>query len=246
MTVLSTTPHRHLLLLSNSRNPGGGFLDHAEDALRDFLRGRQRVLFVPFAGVAISWALYTQRVRDRLARLDVDVDGLHDAPEARRAVEEADALMVGGGNTWQLLRELQRGGLLAPLAARINEGVRYVGWSAGANIACPSIRTTNDMPIVEVESFAALGVVPFQINPHYTDGSIPGHGGETRPERIAEFLAVNPGTAVVGLPEGAWLRVDGPRLALYGRDAVLFRGGAPPERLAVGPIEVARLAPAGG
>lgn len=236
MTVQSASGDRHLLLLSNSRNPGGGFLDHAEDTLREFLAGRQRVLFIPYAGVTISWDDYAARVRDRLAPMGFEVQSVHEAPDARRAVEEAQAIMIGGGNSWNLLRELQQRALLAPIAAAVNAGIPYAGWSAGANVACPTIRTTNDMPIVEPGGFAALGLVPFQINPHYTDKSIPGHGGETRPERVAEFLVANPHVPVIGLPEGAWLHLDRTRLALGGGEAVLFRAGHPPAPLAPGPL----------
>jgi len=235
--VLTSLP-MPLLLLSNSRNPGGAFLDHAEPALRDVLDGCRRVLFVPFAGVTLSWDDYAERVRQRLAPLGLAVDSLHEAAEGPRAVAEAEALMVGGGNTWHLLREVQRRDLLGPLRERVAAGAPYVGWSAGANLACPTIRTTNDMPVVEVEGFAALGLVPFQINPHYTDAALPNHGGETRPERIAEFLAVNPGVSVVGLPEGTWLRAAGDALTLAGGAGVLFRSGRAPEPLAPGLVQV--------
>jgi dipeptidase E len=238
MTVHSSTGDRHLLLLSNSTNPDRGFLDHAEDVLGRFLAGRQRVLFVPFAGVTLSWDAYAAKVRARLAPLGLHVESIHDADDGRRAVEEAAVVMVGGGNTWHLLRELQQRALLAPIAAAVNAGIPYVGWSAGANVACPTIRTTNDMPVVEVESFGALGLVPFQINPHYTDRAIPGHGGETRPERIEEFLVANPGVPVIGLPEGSWLHQDRSRLALGGGPAVLFRSGQPAAPLAPGLLDL--------
>ncbi len=237
MSVLPTDPQRRLLLLSNSRNPGGGFLDHAADALRDHLGAeRERVLFVPYAGVTLSWDDYAARVRERFEPLGYGVDSIHEADDPRRAVEEAEAVVIGGGNTWLLLRELCRHDLLPAIRARVNGGVPYVGWSAGANVACPTIKTTNDMPIVEPPAFEALGLVPFQINPHYTAASIPNHGGETRPDRIAEFLVANPSVPVVGLPEGAWLAVDGERTELFGK-AALFRYGAEPAEMPTGVIE---------
>jgi dipeptidase E len=162
------------------------------------------------------------------------VDSLHEASDPRKAVAQAEAVMVGGGNTWHLLREVQRLGLLAAVRERVEAGMPYVGWSAGANLACPTIRTTNDMPIVEVEGFGALGLVPFQINPHYTDAALPNHGGETRPDRIAEFLMVNPSVPVVGLPEGTWLRVTAQSSELAGGEAVLFRHGQDPQPLRPG------------
>jgi dipeptidase E len=223
-----------LLLLSNSRNPGGEFLDHAEAALRETLAGCSRVLLVPFAGVTLSWDDYAERVRQRLAPLGLRVDSLHEASDPDEAVARAEAVMVGGGNTWHLLREVQRLGLLPAIRERVEAGVPYVGWSAGANLACPTIRTTNDMPIVEVEGFGALGLIPFQINPHYTDAALPNHGGETRPDRIAEFLVVNPSVPVVGLPEGTWLRVTAEGTELAGGSAILFRHGQDPHPLRPG------------
>jgi dipeptidase E len=156
---------------------------------------------------------------------------IHDAPDPVRAVREAEAILVGGGNTFHLLRRLyDAGGVLAAIRARVlGDGVPYVGWSAGSVVACPTIQTTNDMPIVAPPSLDALGLVPFQINAHYTDFHPPGFQGETRAERLAEFLAVNPGARVVGLREGTLLRVEGDRVALWGAGgpAALFERGRP-------------------
>jgi dipeptidase E len=223
-----------LLLLSNSRNPGHGYLQHARDALHRVLGDCHRVLFVPYAGVTITWDEYTRRVQEPFAELGLAVDALHHSDDPVAAIERAEAIVVGGGNTFHLLREVAMGELLAPIRARVEEGMPYVGWSAGANLACPTIRTTNDMPIVEPPGLGALGLVPFQINPHYTDAAIPNHGGETRPERIAEFLVANPTVPVVGLPEGTWLEVDDDVIELHGGRAVLFRHGRPPRPLADG------------
>lgn len=227
---------RRLLLLSNSTLPGQGFLDFAEGALRDFLAPvRGPLLFVPFAGVRISYDAYAARVRERLGRLGLEIESIHEAEDAGRALEGAGAVLVGGGNTFHLLREVAARGLLPALRARVEAGLPYVGWSAGANLACPTISTTNDMPIVEPPGFGALGLVPFQINPHYTEAHPPGHGGETRPERIAEFLEANPEVPVLGLPEGTLLRIEGARVALLGeRPARLFRHGEAPRDLAPG------------
>src|SRR5690554_3866383 len=179
---------RNLLLLSNSRNPGSEFLEHADEAIREHFSNVEDLLFIPFAGVTISWDDYTARVRTRLEGIVDSVSSLHEVDNPAEAIRNAGAIAVGGGNTWQLLSELQRLDVLDAIRETTSNGTPYLGWSAGSNIACPTIRTTNDMPIVEPQSFRALDLIPFQINPHYTDGSIPGHGGETRPERIEEYL----------------------------------------------------------
>ncbi len=219
---------RRLLLLSNSTQHGSGYLDHAIDAFVAALAGARRVLFVPFA--LADRMGYTAKFRARMALIGVEVDALESDARALRQIENAEALFVGGGNTFRLLKSLQEAKLLARLRARALGGLPYLGASAGINLAGPTIRTTNDMPIVEPESFDALGLVPFQINPHYLDpesGSI--HMGETRAQRIAEFLEEND-RVVVGLREGGWLRVEGDRAQLGGLNgARIFRRGAEPE-----------------
>lgn len=223
-----------LLLLSNSSLHGRGYLEHALDAVLEFLDGRRTVHFAPFA--LAGHEAYTQRVRDTLAPHGVEVVGLHAVADARAAVEEAGVLFVGGGNTFRLLRGIQRLGLLEPVRRRVRAGeLLYMGSSAGTNHACPTIRTTNDMPIVQPDSFEAFGLVPFQINPHYLDAD-PGstHMGETREERIAQFLEEND-VPVLGLREGAWLRRREGRLTLRGTTgALLFRRGAEPAPYAAG------------
>ena len=216
-----------LLLLSNSRDPEGRYLQHCRDALAELLAGVRRVAFVPYASVVASWDDYTAKVRDALAPLGVTVDGVHRAADAADAVREAEAIAVGGGNTFHLLRHMQETRLLDAVRERASAGTPYVGWSAGSVVVGPTIRTTNDMPIVEPPNgLGALGLVPFQINAHFTDVHPKGFQGETRRERLAEFLAANPALAVVGLPEGDWLRVDGAAVTLEGpHDAVLFRAG---------------------
>ena len=141
-------------------------------------------------------------------------------------MEKASAIVVGGGNTFCLLDRLYQNGLVERIRQRVLAGVPYVGWSAGSNVACPTIRTTNDMPIVEPRSLNALGLVPFQINPHYTDATLPNHGGETRQERLTEFLEMNPGMTVIGLQEGSLLKVEDNGIELLGRKtAKVFRKG---------------------
>ena len=219
-----------LLLLSNSRDPAGRYLEHCRDALAAHLAGARAVVFVPYAGVAIPWDAYAERVRAALAPLGLAVRGLHEVDAPAALLADAPAIAVGGGNTFHLLAELQRRALLAPIRARVAAGVPYLGWSAGAVVACPTIGTTNDMPIVHPpDGFGALGLVPFQINAHFTDAHPPGFQGETRRERLAEWVAANPGVPVIGLPEGDWLEVDGPHVTLRGpHPAPLFGVPADP------------------
>jgi dipeptidase E len=168
--------------------------------------------------------------------MGLGVDSVHDVDGGPvHAVERAQAIFIGGGNTFRLIDALWRHDLIEPIRRRVLHGMPYIGTSAGSNVACPSIRTTNDMPIVQPPSFAALDFVPFNINPHYLDpvaGSM--HMGETREQRIAEFHEENP-QAVVGLREGAWLHLEGETLTLEGKaDVRLFRRGQPPEEFPPG------------
>ena len=224
---------RRLLLLSNSTNHGAGYLDHAAPAIASFLGPVRRLLFVPFA--LRDWTAYTARARERLAREGIEANGATADAQGRAAFEEAEAVFVGGGNTFRLLDRLQRSDLLEVLRRRAAAGMPYLGASAGTNIAAPTIKTTNDMPIVQPRSFAALGLVPFQINPHYIDADPSSrHMGETREERLREFLEENE-TPVLGLREGAWIRVEGDRATLEGMNgARVFRRGADPEEVAPG------------
>jgi dipeptidase E len=212
-----------LLLLSNSALHGRGYLEHALDAIAEFLGTRATVHFLPFALADRDG--YTRKVQETLRPLGASVVGLHTVSDARAVVEDADVVFVGGGNTFRLLRSIQHRGLVEPIRRRVQAGaLRYLGSSAGTNHACPTIRTTNDMPIVAPDGLEAFGLVPFQINPHFLDPD-PGstHMGETREERIRQFLEEND-VPVLGLREGAWLRRRGSALTLHGTTgAVLFR-----------------------
>ena len=226
---------RRLLLFSNGAELIGLTPPlFAHDALKDFLGAAvRRLLFVPFAAVMRSEDEYLVRVRKNFGPLGYEVESLHAAADAREAVGRADAIAVGGGNTFHLLRGLYRAGVVELIRERVRAGVPYVGWSAGSNVACPTIRTTNDMPIVEPPTFDALGLVPFQINPHYTDAHIEGHMGETRDERLKEFAHANPGVRVVGIREGTMLRVEGDEIRLIGgKPARLFLKGEEPRDIA--------------
>lgn len=222
-----------LLLLSNSSSPGQPYLAHARDWIAEALGGARRVAFVPYAALTVSYDAYTDRVCGALDGLGLEIVGVHTADAPDRVVADAEAVFVGGGNTFHLLREMYARGVLAAVRRRVRAGAPYVGWSAGANVACPTIRTTNDMPVVEPPSFGALDLVPVQINPHYTDAHPPGHQGETRAERLAEFVAANPGVPVVGLPEGTAVLVgDGGARLLGSGPARLFDAEAPEGRAA--------------
>ena len=222
-----------ILLLSTSTVFGSGYLEYAETELRTFLAETKRVLFVPFA--LHDRDAYAARVQERFGRFGFAVDALHQAGNKQQAVREAESIFIGGGNTFRLLKALYDYDLLPVISARVEEGMRYIGSSAGSNVAAPTIRTTNDMPIVEPPSFQALALVPFQINPHYLDPE-PGstHMGETREERILQFLEEND-TPVVGLREGAMLRIENSRCQLRGAaGARVFRRGSAPLELAPG------------
>ena len=221
-----------LLLISSTVVHGYGYLDHAEPELRRVLDGVGSVAFVPFA--QHDHEGYTARVRERMSAMGFDVTQLRD----RADVERAEAIFIGGGNTFRLLNALYERDLLDAIRARVKSGMPYIGSSAGTNVATPSIRTTNDMPIVYPPSFDALGLVAFQINPHYLDPDPSStHKGETREQRIREFHEENT-TPVIGLREGSMLEVhDGVITLLGGKTARLFRTGHDPEEMAPGPLK---------
>jgi dipeptidase E len=224
---------RRLVLISTSTVFGTRYLEHAFPELRDALASVSRVLFVPHA--LRDRDGYAAKARAAFEEMGFGLDSLHEAPDPRRAVEEAEAVFCGGGNTFRLLKALGDLDVLPLLKRRAGEGMVYAGASAGSNLACPTVRTTNDMPIVEPPSLAALDLVPFQINPHYLD-PVPGstHMGETRETRIKEFHEEND-TPVVGLREGAILRVEGPSVLLKGlAGARVFRRGQEPVEVTPG------------
>ncbi len=222
-----------LLLLSNSTMPGQPYLDWARPHLAGFLgSGVRRLCFVPFAGVTVPWDGYTEKVREVFGQLGYEVVSVHETDDPVAMVRDSDGVAVGGGNTFQLLAKMYEADLLDAIRGAAGEGKPFIGWSAGSNVACPTIRTTNDMPIVEPPTLDALGLVPFQINAHYTEARLGDHGGETRVDRLNEFVAANPGMPVVGLPEGTALRLDGDGLALIGgADAVVYGLDGGPRRV---------------
>ena len=227
----------HLLLGSGGFSKDERLLEAWLGTVERHLADVERVLFLPHA--LADHDAYVEWMKDWHAGREVV--GLHRAEDPVRAVAEAEAISVGGGNTFRLTRALHELGLLEPLRARVREGAPYMGVSAGSNVAGPTLMTTNDMPIVQPPSFETLGLVPFQLNPHYfagetwveRDGVRHRHGGETRDERLGEFHEENT-TPVVALWEGAWLSVDGEVVELGGADARLFRPGLAPVDLQPG------------
>jgi dipeptidase E len=232
--AMSTTDGgRKLLLISNSTLHGSGYLDHAETEIRDLVGSRTTVAFVPYA--MHDRGAYSGKARERLRQMGFSLTSVHDISNTPRAVEEADVIFVGGGNTFRLLKGLQDLELVDPIRRRVAVGVPYIGSSAGSIVACPTLKTTKDMPVVQPTSFVALGLVPFQISPHYLDPDPSStHMGETQEERIMQFLEENEET-VVGLREGSILRVEGDDVTLKGpNSARIFQRGEKPFEAAPG------------
>ncbi len=209
-----------LLLLSNSTNYGDAYLYHAAPMIKEVLGEVKEALFIPYAAVRFGYDEYVGKVNDGLKNTGMSVVGIHTYTDPERAIEESQVIMIGGGNTFKLLSLLYHYHLLDPIKAKVKAGTPYVGWSAGANVACPTIRTTNDMPIVEPPSLQALGLVPFQVNPHYTEKTIAGHNGESKQDRIMEYIEENPNIYVACLPEGAALKVENKSITILGNQEI--------------------------
>ena len=224
---------KRLLLISNSTLYGSGYLDHAESEIRSFLGDVQRVLFVPYA--LFDRDKYAATAQQRFQKMGYELTSVHTAGNPVAAVNETDAVFIGGGNTFRLLKALYDFDLIDAIRDRVSNGMPYIGSSAGSNVAAPTIRTTNDMPIVQPPSFDALGLVSFQINPHYLDPDPNSkHMGETREERLKQFLEEND-TPVVGLREGAMLRIENGETILRGSTgARIFRKGVEPVEISPG------------
>src|SRR5262245_46595064 len=226
--MLEVEDHKkRLLLISNSMLYGGGYLDHAEKEIGNFLGAVRRILFIPFA--QRNQDAYAAQARQRLAAMGYEMDSTHEASDPKQAVNAAEAVFVGGGNTFRLLKGLYDFELLPPVRRRVAGGMPYLGSSAGSIVACPSLKTTKDMPVVQPPSFEALGLVGFQISPHYLDPDPSStHMGETQEERINQYLEENH-SPVVGLREGAMLHVEQGSIALKGVIAArIFRRGRAP------------------
>jgi len=215
---------RNLLLLSSSRQDNSGYLEHGAKEIDQFLNESgadrtQPALFIPFAGISVSYDDYESMVQEALNPYNITLQSIHRVDNPEQAVKKASAILVGGGNTFHLLHQLYQYDLVGIIREQVMHGKPYIGWSAGSNIAAPSIKTTNDMPIIQPPSFHALHLVPFQINPHYLDVHPEGFHGETRQQRLEEFMIVNPDIRIVGLPEGTAAKVI--------KDTLTFTGGKP-------------------
>lgn len=215
---------------------GEAYLEYPKKAIANFLgENVKRIVFIPYAAVTFTYDAYVAKVNEQFSELGYAVKGVHTFEDKVEAIHNADAIVVGGGNTWHLLRCMRTDGLLKAIKEKVLSGTPYIGWSAGSNVACPTIMTTNDMPIVDPLGFDALGLVPFQINPHYLDANPDGHAGETREQRIEEFLAVNHQTKVLGLREGSMLFVNDGHMGLHGlRSARIFSWATKPEEVSPG------------
>lgn len=215
-----------LLLISNSTNAGEAYLQYPIAQIASFLQGVKEIAFVPYAAVTFSYAEYEAKVQVRFDEIGIKVRSVHRAKDPRKMILQAEAICVGGGNTFALTKKMQEQGLIQAIRRKISAGTPYVGWSAGSNVTCPTICTTNDMPIVQPESFKAIGAVKFQINPHYLDANPEGHAGETREQRILEYIKANPRRWVVGLREGCMLKLEDGKMELIGsRPMRIFKYG---------------------
>lgn len=203
-----------VLMLSSSRYGDYDYLAYATSWIEAHLNDVQEALFIPYAGVTLGWEAYTQKVQEAIP--DVKITGIHQVEDPKLAVKQAKAILVGGGNTFNLLHLLQEHDLIDEIKHKVEQDTPYIGWSAGSNICGISIRTTNDMPIVEPRTFNALHFVNAQLNPHYTDYVAPNHHGETRDERLAEFCTLNPSTPVLAIREGSALEIVNNKLFLKG------------------------------
>jgi dipeptidase E len=222
---------RRLLLISNgSEIVGENATEAGRTRFATFLgESTKRLLFIPYASVIRSYEECADITRANFAPMGYEVELVHESSDPRAAVAMADAIVIPGGNTFRLLMLLHENNLMGTVCARVDAGIPYVGWSAGSNVACPTIRTTNDMPVIEPPGLSGLNLVPFQINPHYTDRSLDGHHGETRDERLAEFVHLNAGVHVVGLREGSMLQIEGSTVQLLGDSpARIFLKGRTP------------------
>lgn len=213
---------QRFLLMSSSRKDALGYLEHATEQIHALFRHEARtIVFVPYAGVSFSFDTYEGIVKPVFEKLGYALESLHHSADPRKTIENADAIAVGGGNTFALLKRMYDANIVDAIRARVHAGVPYVGWSAGSNVACPTIRTTNDMPIVQPPTLRALGLVPFQINPHFISGKPVGHNGESREERLGEFLDINAPEQVFALPEGSALLSDGTTGTVLGERGAL-------------------------
>lgn len=216
--------------------PGEPYLDYPKNEIKKFLGDKTvTAVFIPYAAVTFSFDDYCEKVEERFAEIGHHIVGIHKFSNPAKAIENAEAIVVGGGNTWKLVSMLHDNKLMKPIREKVFNNTPYIGWSAGSNVACPTLRTTNDMPIIDPKGFDCTGLIPFQINPHYLDANPEGHGGETREQRINEFLEINPSIYVAGLREGTMFKLENQKLKLVGNKTCrIFKKGQEPLELSSG------------
>ncbi len=222
---------RNLLLISNSTLHGSGYLDHCADEIKKILKDRKTTLFIPYARPSgMTHDEYTKIARKRFEKMGIKLTGIHEHSNPQDAVKNAESIFIGGGNTFVLISELYKQNIIEDIRKKVSEGMPYIGTSAGSNVACKSVKTTNDMPIIYPPSFDALNLVNFNINPHYLDPDPNStHKGETRETRIKEFHFYND-EYVIGLREGAMLHVEDDKMTLKGSTgARIFKNNKKPE-----------------
>lgn len=212
---------KNALLISASSYQDTGYLRHCKNWVKDFLgeSGKEEILFIPYAGVRRTNDEYEQKVIDRLK--NKNIKSIHHYEDKISAIKNANSIAVGGGNTFMLLYTLYKLNLIEPIKEAVANGTKYFGWSAGANIAGKTMMTTNDMPIVMPKSFDSLNIFPYQINPHFISGKLAGHNGESREERLEEFLIANPKETIYALPEGTALLIEGSEAEVIGHSEIL-------------------------
>lgn len=212
---------KNALLISASSYQDTGYLRHCKNWVKDFLgeSGKEEILFIPYAGVRRSNDEYEQKVIDRLK--NKNIKSIHHYEDKISAIKNANSIAVGGGNTFMLLYTLYKLNLIEPIKEAVANGTKYFGWSAGANIAGKTMMTTNDMPIIMPKSFDSLNIFPYQINPHFISGKLAGHNGESREERLEEFLIANPKDTIYALPEGTALLIEGSEAEVIGHSEIL-------------------------
>ena len=212
---------KNALLISASSYQDTGYLRHCKNWIKDFLgeSGKEEILFIPYAGVRRSNDEYEQKVIDRLK--NKNIKSIHHYEDKISAIKNANSIAVGGGNTFMLLYTLYKLNLIEPIKEAVANGAKYFGWSAGANIAGKTMMTTNDMPIIMPKSFDSLNIFPYQINPHFISGKLAGHNGESREERLEEFLIANPKDTIYALPEGTALLIADNEAEVIGHSEIL-------------------------
>ena len=212
---------KNALLISASSYQDTGYLRHCKNWVKEFLGecGKEEILFIPYAGVRRTNDEYEQKVIDRLK--NSNIKSIHHYEDKISAIKNAKSIAVGGGNTFMLLYTLYKLNLIEPIKEAVANGAKYFGWSAGANIAGKTMMTTNDMPIIMPKSFDSLNIFPYQINPHFISGKLAGHNGESREERLEEFLIANPKETIYALPEGTALLIEGSEAQVIGHSEIL-------------------------